>query len=156
MNAVVLYDTVYGSTREIAEVIARVHAKRYRVQLVSAENYAEISERPDLLVVGSPTHKRRPTPAILTALRKIPDQVLDRVAAAAFCTRYNRPRFMTGAASLGIARRLNHRGARVEIGAESFYVVASDGPLVEGELERAQHWAEQVLYLVTPNPPPHY
>jgi flavodoxin len=154
MHAVVLYDTVHGTTREVAEVIARVLGKRYRVQILAAEAYEEITERPDLLIVGSPTHRRRPTPAILTAIRQLPDSVLDRVAAAAFCTRYNRPRFLTGAASLGIARRLNHRGARVEIGAESFAVVDINGPLVDGELERAERWAEQVLYLVSPNPPP--
>jgi flavodoxin len=154
MHAVVLYDTVHGTTREVAKVIARVLEKRYRVRILAAEDYAEITERPDLLVVGSPTHRRRPTSAILTAIRKLPDNVLDRVAAAAFCTRYNRPRFLTGAASLGIARRLNHRGARVEIGAESFAVVDTNGPLVNGELERAERWAEQVLYLVSPNPPP--
>lgn len=154
MKAVVLYDSIYGRTRELAMVIAGVLDKRYDVQTAAAEEWFSIKSRPDLIVVGSPTVRRRPTQAILTALRKIPVEVLDRVAAATFCTRYNRPRFLTGAASLGIARRLNHRGARVEISAESFVYDEPDGPLVDGELERARHWAEQVMYVVSPNPAP--
>jgi hypothetical protein len=153
MKAVVMYDTVYGRTRDVAQVIARVLDKRYDVQTVAAEEWESITGHPDLLVVGSPTVGRQPTQPILMAIRKIPADVLDRVAAAAFCTRPNRPRFLTGAASLGIARRLNFRGARVEIAAESFLYADRDGPLVKGELERAEHWAEQILYLVSPNPP---
>jgi flavodoxin len=153
MNAIVLYDSTYRTTQELASLIGQVLEKRYKVQLVRADDWTSITERPDLLVVGSPTVRRGPSPSILTALRKLPDGVLDRVAAAAFCTRQDRPRFLTGAASLGIARRLNFRGARVEIAAESFRVTGIDGPLARGERERAQHWAEQVMYLISPNPP---
>jgi flavodoxin len=153
MNAIVLYDSRYGRTQELAALIGQVLEKRYSVRLIHADDWTMITERPDLLVVGSPTIRRGPSPAILTALRKLPEDVLDRVAAAAFCTRQDRPRFLTGAASLGIARRLNFRGARVEIAAESFRVSGIDGPLARGELERAQHWAEQVMYLISPNPP---
>jgi flavodoxin len=153
MRAVVLYDSQYGNTERIASIVADVLRRHYDVELVSAAQVSKISERPDLLVVGSPTHHRKPTPGILTALRWLPDAFVDRVAVAAFDTRYSRPRFLTGAASLGIARRLNHRGARVEIGAESFFVSDKEGPLESGELERAERWAQQVLYLVSPNPP---
>jgi flavodoxin len=153
MNAIVLYDSNDGRTHDLATVIGEVLTKRYEVRLVQANDWATIDERPDLLVVGSPTVRRRPTQAILTALRKLPDDVLNRVASAAFCTRQNRPRFLTGAASLGIARRLTYRGARVEIAAESFRVSGIDGPLSDGERDRARQWANQVMYLVGPNPP---
>jgi flavodoxin len=153
MNALILYDTEYGTTKQIADVVARVLQREYDVDLVRAEDYGEIQSRPDLLVAGSPTIHRQPTTAMLTALRRLPDSVLDGVAAAAFCTRYNRPQFLTGSAGLGIAKRLNRRGARIELGAESFRVKDRQGPLVPGELERAERWAEQVLYVVRPNPP---
>jgi hypothetical protein len=47
---------------------------------------------------------------------------------------------LTGSASHGIARRLRHHGYRV-IGVESFVVDGAEGPLAEGELDRAREWA---------------
>jgi flavodoxin I len=153
MKAVVLYDSQYGNTEQIARTVAHVLQRHYAVQLISASDVSILTDRPDLLVVGSPTHRRRPTPAMLAALRALPDALIDRVATAVFDTRYKRPRFLTGAASLGIAKSLGRRGARVEIGAESFFVEDKEGPLLAGEIERAERWAYQVLYLVSPNPP---
>lgn len=152
MNAVVLYDSQWGNTGQIARRISEVLIRMYGVQTISAGDVNNITARPDLLVVGSPTHHRRPSDGIMLALRLLPDEFLDGVACAAFDTRYQRPRFLTGSAGLGIARYLSRRGARVEIGPESFFVVDKDGPLAEGELDRAHNWARQVLYLVTPNP----
>ena len=47
---------------------------------------------------------------------------------------------MTGSAARGIARRLRHHGYDV-IGIESFLVADAEGPLEEGELDRARAWA---------------
>lgn len=152
MNAVVLYDSEWGNTEQVARTISEVLERHYGVRMVSADNVLDITVRPDLLVVGSPTHHRQPTDGIMMALRSLPDGYVQRVACAVFDTRYQRPRFLTGSAALGIARHLSGRGAMVEIGPESFFVVNKEGPLVEGELDRAHNWARQVLYLVTPNP----
>ncbi len=155
MRAVVLFDSEYGNTRKIAEAIAEVLEKRYDVELLPAADAERITRRPDLLLVGSPTHHRRPTKRILAAIRSLPADVLNRVSAAAFCTRYDRPRFLTGAASLGIARALSRRGARIEIAAESFQVSYRGGELVPGERSRARRWAFQLSHLTHPNPLDH-
>ena len=47
---------------------------------------------------------------------------------------------MTGSAARGIARRLRHHGYEV-IATASFLVADSEGPLEEGELNRARSWA---------------
>jgi hypothetical protein len=60
-------------------------------------------------------------------------------AAAAFDTRADKSPWLTGAASRGIAKRLRRRGYEV-LSTESFLVEDSEGPLVEGELERARAW----------------
>jgi hypothetical protein len=56
-------------------------------------------------------------------------------------------KLLTGAASEGIARRLTELGARMLLPPESFIVAGGEGPLVEGELERAVRWVRspQVL-----------
>jgi len=57
--------------------------------------------------------------------------------AAAFDTRLDKSPLLTGVAARGIARRLGRRGYQV-IGQESFLVEDSEGPLEEGELDRAR------------------
>src|SRR5205807_6759079 len=66
---------------------------------------------------------------------------LDGLPAAAFDTRGRGPRFLTGAASVGIAKRLEQKGAQLVLEPETFLVEGAEGPLVEGELERARAWA---------------
>jgi flavodoxin len=152
MRAVVLYDSLYGNTEQIARVIAEVLEHSYDVELIRADEFERMDEPPDVLVVGSPTHNRRPSPAMRQALWALERGDVSGVAAAAFDTRYERPRFLTGSAAIGIAKLLKRSGAVVEIGAESFLVEDKEGPLVHGEIERAKRWAHQVLYLVRPNP----
>jgi hypothetical protein len=49
-----------------------------------------------------------------------------------------------GTASRAIARRLRRRGYRVITKPASFRVKDVTGPLVEGELDRAQEWADKL------------
>ena len=59
--------------------------------------------------------------------------------AAAFDTRAHGSPLLTGAASHGIARRLRRHGYTL-LETESFVVNGTEGPLAEGELERAREW----------------
>ena len=68
--------------------------------------------------------------------------------AAAFDTRVDKSAWLTGAASHGIAKHLRHRGYDV-LGSQSFLVGDSEGPLLDGELERAKAWAAD-LYASLP------
>jgi hypothetical protein len=63
--------------------------------------------------------------------------------AATFDTRLDKSPLLTGTAARGIARRLHRRGYDV-IGDESFLVEDAEGPLEEGELDRARAWGEQL------------
>lgn len=159
MNAIVVYETVYGNTRAIAEAIAE--GLGGAPTMTPAEMVSDPS-RPDLLVVGGPTHvhgmatgrtrraalQSAPDPSAVTAepvvrewLAELPDSAGAR--AAAFDTRLDRPEWVTGAASHGIAKRLRRHGYTV-VDAASFQVSASEGPLVEGELERARRWGAEL------------
>jgi hypothetical protein len=67
--------------------------------------------------------------------------------AAAFDTRLDRSPWLTGVAARGIARRLRRLGMEV-IATESFLVEDAEGPLEEGELERARAWGIELARLL--------
>jgi flavodoxin len=146
MNVLVIYDSTYGNTEEIAQAIADALADAGSVRLLRA-NKVQPSDLQDvdLLVVGCPTHKRRPTPAIEAFLHCIATTSLSEVSAAAFDTRYRKPRLLTGSAAGRLAKSLRQAGTDIVAPAESFFVVSREGPLQEGESERAADWARQIL-----------
>jgi flavodoxin len=146
MNVQVIYDSTYGYTEQVAQAIADALAHGGSVRLLRA-NKVQPSDLQDvdLLVVGCPTHKRRPTPAIEAFLHCIATTSLSEVSAAAFDTRYRKPRLLTGSAAGRLAKSLRQAGTDIVAPAESFFVVSREGPLQEGESERAADWARQIL-----------
>jgi menaquinone-dependent protoporphyrinogen IX oxidase len=161
MNAIVVYESIYGNTRAIAEAIAE--GLGGAPLMTPAELSAEAAH-PDLLVVGGPTHihgmatdrsrlvalqaagaKAPSGPVLRDWLAKLPKAPGAR--AAAFDTRLNKAEWLTGAASLRIARRLKHHGYKV-VDTASFLVAESEGPLLDGELERARRWGAGLMAAV--------
>lgn len=170
MSALVIYESVYGNTRAVAEAIGEGLGDARVLPVHEAP--ADVGEH-ELVVVGGPTHihgmaTRRSRQAAVDALREdgsehqiepgatseeglrawlrdLPEG--SEVKAAAFDTRLDRSPLLTGAASRGIAKRLRHRGYDV-VECESFLVEESEGPLAEGELERAREWGGQLASLL--------
>ncbi len=169
MSALVVYESVYGNTRAIAEAIAE--------GLGGADVTAvhEAPERPegiDLVVVGGPTHMHglatvrsrqmgadavkedgagqvepgaTQEPGLRAWLAALPDG--EGTKAAAFDTRLDRSPWLTGVASRGIANRMRQRGYEI-VDRESFLVEESEGPLAPGEFERAREWGRTLAGLV--------
>ena len=50
-----------------------------------------------------------------------------------------------GYAAKPMADRLQKKGGELAVPPEGFYVTDTEGPLFEGELERAADWAKQIL-----------
>ena len=157
MNAIVVYESIYGNTRAIAEAIAE--GLGGAPVMTPAEVSGE-AVHPDLLVVGGPTHihgmatDRSRRTALQTAGADAPEGPVLRdwlsqlpkapgARAAAFDTRLNKAEWLTGAASLRVAKRLHHQGYTVTDTA-SFRVTESEGPLVDGELDRARQWGAEL------------
>jgi hypothetical protein len=78
-------------------------------------------------------------------LEQLPGKSLAGVEAAAFDTRAQGWKLMTGAASGGISRQLQKHGAHLLVRPESFLVTAKEGPLVDGEVSHAHTWAQHIL-----------
>jgi flavodoxin len=145
MKTVIVYDSQYGNTEQIARAMAERLGKDGRARLVAA---SAASERDlagsDLLVVGGPTQIRRISSALRTFLDGLPPNAVQGVPAAAFDMRMPGPRVLTGSAATGIARRLAKKGARLMVPPESFIATGMKGPPVVGERARAGTWAATV------------
>lgn len=157
MKALVVYDSVFGNTGQIARAIAQALGSPQEVgALLVNEARPEQVQGLDLLVVGSPTRGFRPTPATKNFLKGIPKNSLKGVRVAGFDTRFTMEEIKSsvfflpalvrvfGYAAKPIANELQKKGGKLALPPEGFYVQGTEGPLIDGELERAASWARQI------------
>ena len=142
MKALVVYDSLHGNTEKIARAIGDAISSETEVLRVSVVNSSELKPS-DLLIVGSPTHGGRPTSAIQDFLKKIPESTVNGINVAAFYTRFSMTWLkLFGFAAKKIANTLEKKGGNLVLPPEGFFVKGTEGPLEEGELERAATWAK--------------
>jgi len=172
MKAVVIYESMYGNTHQIASAIGeglRRHGDAVVVPV--GEATPDLVESADVAIVGGPTHAHAMSHvstrkgAVDAAAKPGSELVLDPDAddvglrewfasighaftyAAAFDTRFDLPAAVTGRASKGIARKLRHHGATLIADPESFFV-KKDNHLEPNEETRAHDWGAQLGLLV--------
>jgi flavodoxin I len=152
MNTLIVYDSFYGNTEKIAQAIGNAFAPTHTVQVVRVSELQPGQLRGvRQLIVGSPTRAFRPSPAIQAFLKGLSRQDLRDMQVAAFDTRVDitkvNSRLLTvfvnlfGYAAQPIARGLQKKGGKLVGTPEGFFVKDKEGPLEEGELERAAGWA---------------
>ena len=137
MKVLVVYDSKYGNTEKVARAIGE--AVGAQVHAVGDLNLADINGF-DLLILGSPTHGGFPTEGINNLSKE--SSILDSVDSAAFDTRTKTTIF--GYAAPKIARNLKKNGANLWAPPEGFFVLGTEGPLMDGELERATNWGKEI------------
>jgi flavodoxin len=159
MRALVVDESMFGNTEAVAHaIVAGLAAAGVDVELRSVNEAAESVGGYDLVVVGAPTHalglsrastrqdafRKGADDAAATgigvrewieALAPAPDVVV-----ATFDTRVRHPR-VPGSAARSARKRLRGKGFRAADPAMTFWVEDVDGPLLDGELERAGAWA---------------
>ena len=142
MKTLVVYDSTYGNTEKIAQAIGEaIGGEVRRAGQVSPSDVKGF----DLVIVGSPTMGGRPTEAI-QALLKAVGAALRGVNVAAFDTRLTSKWVrIFGYAAPRIAGSLKEMGATFLGSPEGFFVLGKEGPLKEGEIERAAGWAKEVV-----------
>ena len=150
MKALVIYDSVFGNTEKIAKAISDGLAQKGQSRLVQAAK-ATLADLKgiDLLVVGAPTQGGRPTPAVQEFIKTIPAGGLKGVKTATFDTRITKGGTGTFAKIFGYAAKriepeLTQRGG-THITSEGFSVKGRQGPLQDGEVERAKEWAKKLV-----------
>ncbi len=172
MRSVVVYESMYGNTHRVAELIGEGLAGFGDVSVVPVGNATrELLAGAELVVVGGPTHAHGMShestrAAAVEALDEQADLAMDPDAAgdgvrewleglgtldakgAAFDTRVDIPAVLSGRASKGIAKRLARHGLDVAIPPESF-LVTKESHLEPGEEERAAAWGRELGEVVT-------
>ncbi len=152
MKALVVYDSMFGNTEKIANAIGGALSGDVKILRVGDANPSD-AESMDLVIVGSPTQGFRASEPIQAFIKSIPGSALKGIDAAAFDTRIAEGDvgsglrlFMKigGYAALRIAKSLKKKGGNLVAPSEGFFVKDKEGPLKEGELERAGRWAEKI------------
>ncbi|HEU4566990.1 MAG TPA: flavodoxin domain-containing protein [Marmoricola sp.] len=162
MRAVVVYESMFGNTAEIAQAIADGLADGGIAATVASSGEASVDTGvdADLLVIGAPTHGLTlSTPRSRAAARQqgaAVDPIAPGVrewlaralapptagAVAAFDTRARSMRHWPGSAARKESRILRRHGAVLADRPTSFYVTGAKGPLAPGETGRAHEWGQ--------------
>jgi flavodoxin I len=144
MHVLIVYDSLHGNTEKIAKAIGSAIGGDVKVVRVGELNAFDLKAI-DLLIVGSPTQGGRPTPGIQDFLNRESESIKG-INAAAFDTRFStRLVGIFGYAAGRIAESLKAHGGTLIAQPEAFFVKGREGPLKEGELERAARWAKGLL-----------
>ncbi|HJT59019.1 MAG TPA: flavodoxin family protein [Ktedonobacteraceae bacterium] len=152
MKSLIIYDSVYGNTEKIARAIGDGLTGDVKVVRIGDANTFEL-QGCDLLILGSPVHGGRPTPALDTFIKKLPANALMGMSVAAFDTRFEAVDQGIGLrilmsviryAAERIAKDLVKKGGKLVVNPEGFIVENKEGPLKEAELQRANSWAKAI------------
>jgi hypothetical protein len=165
VKIVVVYESMFGNTRTIGEAIAEGLRSLGDVRAGTVDEIMPNDARTaSLIVAGGPTHAHgmaRPNAhesvarmdshhkyGPVLAGRESMRGWLERLpagsaSAAAFDTRFDKPRWLTGSAAKKIAALFRGKGYSV-VATESFFVQTTGGPLADGERERALLWGRSL------------
>ena len=155
MKTLVVYDSFFGNTEKIAQAIGAAlggppEVEVHRVTEVKPEQLIGLS----WLIVGSPTRAFNASPLIKAFLAGIPADALRGVKVAAFDTRFPAskiPAFLRllfrpfGFADRRLVAGLTKKGGELVSPTGGFWVLGTEGPLQDGELDRAAEWARGLL-----------
>lgn len=161
MRALVVYESMFGNTRDVAQAIAEGVATSVPVDVREVGQAPPLGElEVDLVLVGAPTHAfslSRPSSrkdagartghAVISASRGVREWLAETARAdlrfVTFETHIRRPN-LPGSAARAAAHRLRRLGCTALERPTIFYVEDVDGPLSPGELERATAWGSHL------------
>ena len=144
MKTLVVFDTAYGNTEEIARAIGSGvgdNTEVVRARDVKADQLEDL----DLLIVGSPTQAGRALPETQTFLKQVASPVVKGMKVASYDTRLSTKWVgVFGFAAGRIGKSLEKMGGNLVAPPAPFFVTGKNGPLKEGELERATGWGKKI------------
>lgn len=155
MKALVIFDTFFNNTEKVAQAVGKGLGTAGEVTVAKVDTVTpEMLNGIDYLVVGSPTRAFNATPALKAFLKKISPNQLAGVKVTAFDTRLpineKTPgilRFLAGIfgyADKPLLNELKKKGGVQVVPSEGFLVTDTEGPLAEGELDRAAEWGKAI------------
>jgi flavodoxin len=153
MKILIVYDSMYGNTEKVAKAIGSAITGEVKVVRVGEANPSDVGSV-EFLIIGSPTQGFRATKAVQIFLEGIPKDTLKGMKVAVFDTRMSETdtgrglRFIMkvgGYAAPRLAETLKKKGGSLAALPEAFFVKDKEGPLKEGELERAANWGKVIV-----------
>lgn len=159
MRGFVVYESLFGNTARIAQAVVDGLKEDLDVELHSVAE-GKLPEGGDLLVMGGPTHafsmsrantrqdavsqgaNADPTIGLREWLEELAEG--NDTPFAAFDTRVDMVRRLPGSAAKAAAKMARKRGYQLLTRPESFYVQDVPGPLLDGEVQRAEVWGAQL------------
>lgn len=163
-RAWVVYESMFGNTRQVAQAIADGLAGSAEVEIHEVGHAPALPPDLALLVLGAPTHAfglSRPSTredASRTSGRAVESssgirEWLDTVrlgpnppVTAVFDTRVRAT--FSGSAAKKMAKRLQRLGGTAVLDRQSYWVDGTEGPLVDGEIARARSWGRDLAGLL--------
>lgn len=162
MDALIVFESMFGNTRDVALAIAEGLRGSCEVAVVEVADAPTEPGDVRLLVVGGPTHvhgmvgkrtreaAKDQAEAELISSGPLLRDWLDGLPkaggrlAVAFDTRLEKAEWLVGSAGKAIEKRLHRRGYRMLEHRQSFFVGGEDGALEDGQLERASEWGAKL------------
>ena len=144
MKTLILYDSLYGNTKIIAEAIGEAMPGQVALINVTEVDVSEINTY-DVLILGGPTHGGGISENVQALLERIQPSALEGKPVAVFDTRMtNKLILLFGCAAPKISGTLKQKSAELVGKPEGFFVSGGKGPLKEGEIERAVAWGREI------------
>lgn len=159
MKVIILYDSFYGNTEKIARAIGKAFTDDHESGVFHINAYnQELYENADLIILGSPTRKFRASPGMMKFIRRSPRKSMYGKKFATFDTRISvddlnsgflrRLIELFGYAAEPLTKKMKRKGGYMLTEPEGFFVNDTEGPLKEGEEERAFQWAEKIKKMI--------
>ncbi len=151
-KAWVVYDSFFGNTKAVAEAIGEALKESLEVEVIDVKTGpGPVPEAVSLVVVGSPTRAFKATKAINDWLGTQSRGSLRGRRVAAFDTRASLEEVNSkvlnafvsvfGYAAEPMQKKLLRSGGSAAGEVAGFFVKDKEGPLFDGEIERAKAWA---------------
>lgn len=151
MKVLIIYDSYFENTKKIAQSIG----KAFKNAVVKNTKDFKLKDLDDVnvLVVGSPTRAFNFSEKTKEFLNKIPKEGLKGKKVATFDTRIDDKEVKSkilgflmktfGYADKKIMKVLVEKGGEKITDPQGFIVLDKEGPLKDGEIQRAEEWARK-------------
>jgi len=169
MRALVVYESLWGNTEKVARAIGDALASHGTVDIFDSDAAPSSTDGYEILVVGAPTHafsmSRRSTRADAVKSHAAPHEPVKGVRewladlhrpsvktpTLVFDTRVDQPR-LPGSAAKAARHDLHDLGFDTSVLQQTFRVHGYEGPLLEGEIQRAIAWVSENLTSLNTRP----
>ncbi len=159
MEVYIIYDSYFGNTRKVSEILAGELNRSFSVSLSKAEDFVHDKlDAADIFIIGSPTRGFTFSARIKQLLGKVSANAFQNKQVTAFDTRvkpedtdsgvYKRFAGLFGYAADSLQRRLLRKKGRLLLPARGFAVEGKEGPLKQGEEEQIKLWAAEISHAI--------